>query len=92
MLHSAIGSYRQSLESIETVMSAYALLNRIRLFSSDAVLAAAEQTLQDISDKYFSGSLIPGQLYELASLGKADLVRSFSEACWQELKTLRIRA
>ncbi|HYN39312.1 MAG TPA: hypothetical protein VES39_08670 [Rhodospirillales bacterium] len=64
----------------------------MRLFSSDAVLAAAEKTIQDILDQYFTGNLTPEQLYKLAKSGQADLVRSFSEACREELNDLRVRA
>lgn len=90
----AVDSYQRSLDSAETILPAYALLNQVRLFSSDAVLAAAEQTIQSILDRYFSKNMPTEQLYNLASSGKADfdLVRGFAEACRQELKTLRIRA
>lgn len=64
----------------------------MRLFSSDEVSAAAEKTVQNILDQYFMGNLTPEQLYKLAKSGQADLVRSFSEACREELKALRIRA
>ena len=87
----AIDSYQHSLESMETILPAFELLNRIRLFSSDEVLAAAEQTLQKVFDQYSSRNITPEQLYELGRSGKGDIVRSFSEACRQELKVLRSR-
>ena len=87
-----IDSSQSQLEDLETILPAYELLNQIRLFSSDAVLTAAEQTIQNIFDQYFSANLTPEQLHELARTGKGDIVRTFSEACRQELKTLRIRA
>lgn len=87
----AIDSYQHSLESMETILPAFELLNRIRLFSSDEVLAAAEQTLQKVFDQYYSRNITPEQLYELGRSGKGDIVRSFSEACRQELKVLRSR-
>ena len=88
----AVDSYQRSLESAETILPAYALLNQIRLFSSHEVLAAAEQTIQKVFDQYFSGNITPDQLYELGRSGKGDIVRSVSEACRQELNTLRVRA
>ena len=79
----AVDSYQRSLESAEIILPAYALLNRIRLFSSDAVLAAAEQTVQSILDRYFSKNMATEQLYNLAISDKVDfdLVRGFAEAC-----------
>ena len=71
------------------IVPAYELLSQVRLFSSDAVLAAAEHAIQDIFDQYFSANLTPEQLHELARTGKGDIMRSFSEACRQELKVSR---
>ena len=88
----AIDSSQRQLEDPETILPAYELLNHIRLFSSDAVLRAAEQTIQNIVDQYFSANFTPEQLHELARTGKGDIVRGFSEACRQELKILRLRA
>lgn len=87
-----IDSSQRHLEDPETIVPAYELLSQIRLFSSDAVLAAAEKTIQNIVDQYFSANMTSEQLYELARTGKGDIVRSFSEACRQELKILRLRA
>jgi hypothetical protein len=50
----AIDAFGHTLERPETVLPAYALLNRIRLTSSDAVLAAAEQTVKNIAEQYFA--------------------------------------
>jgi hypothetical protein len=66
-----IDSSQRQLEDPETILPAYELLNQIRLFSSDAVLAAAEQTIQNIFDQYFSANLTPEQLHEIARTGKS---------------------
>jgi hypothetical protein len=71
-----IDSSQHHVENPETMPPAYELLNQIRLFSSDAVLTAAEQTIQNIFDQYFSANLTPEQLHELARTGKGDIVRS----------------
>ena len=42
------------LEKPETLLNAYALLNRIRLCASDAVLAEAERIVHFIAEQYFS--------------------------------------
>jgi hypothetical protein len=53
----AIDAFEHTLEHPETVLPAYALLNRIRLTSSDAVLAAAEQTVKNIAEQYFAPNM-----------------------------------
>jgi hypothetical protein len=47
-----IDSFERALDTPETLLPAYELLNRIRLCASDAVLAEAEQVLQRITEQY----------------------------------------
>ena len=54
-----IDSSQRHLENFETIVPAYELLSQIRLFSSDVVLTAAEQTIQNIFDQYFSANMTP---------------------------------
>jgi len=61
-----------TLERPETVLPAYALLNRIRLTSSDAVLAAAEQTIKNIAEQYFAPNLTTEDMRDLARSGRED--------------------
>src|SRR4030095_3509284 len=49
-----IDSFERTLKKPETLLHAYALLNRIRLCASDAVLTQAEATLRFITEQYFS--------------------------------------
>ncbi len=46
-----------SLEKPETLLPAYALLNRIRLCASPAVLAEAENVLRRVTEQYFAKNL-----------------------------------
>ena len=57
----AIDAFGHTLERPETVLPSYALLNRIRLTSSDAVLAAAEQTIKNIAEQYFAPQHVGGR-------------------------------
>ena len=68
-----------------------ALINRIRLSSSPAVLAEAEHLLRRITEQYFSTNLTVEELSRLARSEDADPLRSFGEACRAELKTIRAR-
>jgi hypothetical protein len=85
----AIDSYGHTLESPETVIPAYALLNRIRLTSSNAVLDAADQIVKKITEQYFAENLTLAQMRELARSGTADPLKEFSDACRTELKSIR---
>ena len=83
-----VDAYGHTLESPETLLSAYALLNRIRLSASDAVLAQAEHILVWITEQYFSPNLSPEDMRALIhSLGN-DPLKPFAEACRNELKSI----
>ena len=50
----AIDALAHGLDKPETMLSAYTLLNRIRLSSSDAVLAQAENVVRRIAQQFLS--------------------------------------
>lgn len=82
-------AFQHTLEKPETVLPAYALLNRIRLCASDQVLAAGGVLLVRITDQYFSGNRSMQELRELAHSVHADPLREFGEACRLEFESLR---
>jgi hypothetical protein len=83
-------SFERTLDKPETLLSAYELVNRIRLSASDAVLAEAEHMLLQITEQYFSPNLSVEELRTLVrSGGGADPLKSFGEACRVELKSIR---
>ncbi len=84
----AVDAYNRTLESPETLMNAYALLNRIRLTSSDSVVEAAEQTINGIVDQYFGPNLSMEELHKMAVSGRADLLKAFSASAREDLLRL----
>jgi hypothetical protein len=88
----AIHALSHTLEQPENVLPAYALLNRIRLTSSGAVLAAADATVRRITEQYFQRNMSLEEMRELARSSRGDPLRGFSEACRGELRALRIGA
>ena len=85
----ALDSFENSLDKSERLLSIYALLNRIRLCASDAVLAEAERALAAITEQYFRPNLSLEQLRALIRDGaNADPLKSFAEACRAELKSV----
>src|SRR5204863_5812870 len=75
-----------------TLLQVYALLNRIRLCASDAVLTQAERTLHFIAEQYFSPNLSVEEVRNLIRSGDQDPLKAFGEACRRELKAMRTAA
>ena len=86
-----VDSFEHTLDKPEKLLSVYELINRIRLCSSDAVLAEAELMLKRITEQYYSPNLSVDEIRALVRSGKADAdpLRSFGEACRVELKSMR---
>jgi hypothetical protein len=84
-------AFGHTLEKPETLLTVYALINRIRLSASAAVLVEAEHLLKRITEQYFSKNLTVDEMRELASAEGADPLRAFGEACRAELKAMRAR-
>jgi hypothetical protein len=86
----ALDSFEHTLDKSERLLSIYALLNRIRLCASDAVLAEAERALTAITEQYFRPNLSLEQLRALIRDGaNADPLKSFAQACRAELRSIR---
>ncbi len=77
------------LEKPETLLQAYALINRIRLCASPPVLNEAERLIVRITDQYFSHNLTIEELSHVARSVDADPIRPFGEACRAELGSMR---
>jgi hypothetical protein len=85
----AVDSFENTLDKSERLLSIYALLNRIRICASDAVLHEAERALASIAEQYFSPNLSLEQMRALVRNGaKTDPLRGFAEACRAELRSL----
>jgi hypothetical protein len=72
----------------DKLVTAYALLSRIRLTSSNSVFASAEVLVRNIVDNYGKPNLTPEQIRSRALNGN-DPLKRFSETCRAELDSLR---
>ena len=87
-------SLQHQFEKTESLVTIYALLNRIRLKSSAEVVRAAMTTIDDIIATYNRPNLTAEQLRgftpkELHSLAnESDPLRKFGEACREELNAI----
>jgi hypothetical protein len=84
-----VDAYSHTLEEPQKLVTAYELLNRIRLSASDAVLAEAEGVVRRITDQYFLPNLSIDEMHALVKAERADPLRSFGEACRAELKAMQ---
>jgi hypothetical protein len=85
----SIDALDHTLDSPGGLVQVYGLLNRIRLTSSDAVVAAADASLKSIVDRYFQPHLSLDELRALVMAShRIDPLQGFSEACRHELRTL----
>ena len=85
----AVDALAHSLEKPETLLPAYALLNRIRLCAAPAVLAEAENVLRRVTEQYFAKNLPVEQIHHLARSKDGDPLEALGQACRAELKAMR---
>jgi hypothetical protein len=86
-----IDAMAHTLERPETLLNAYALLNRIRLSASPGVLAEAEHLVRRITEQYFCSNLTVEEMREVARSEAADPLKPFGEACRTEFASISAR-
>jgi hypothetical protein len=84
-------SLERNLEKPETLLSIYALLNRIRLCASAAVLTEAVELVRFIMEQYYSPNVSIDEFHERVHDGNIDPLKAFSEACRRELMSMQAR-
>jgi hypothetical protein len=80
-----------TLDKPETLLPAYALLNRIRVSASQGVLAEAERLLMRITEQYFSSNLTVDEMRQIARSRDGDPLKAFGEACRAEIASISAR-
>jgi len=79
-------AFDHSLDSPETLVKLGAILGRIRLFSSDAVLTAAEECFERIVELYAKPNRTIAEVFTTLHSGEFEFLRRFSDACRVELR------
>lgn len=74
---------------IPMLIGAYALISRMRVISSPAIVDKAEAALRTIIDIYHSPNKTIAEVREEIDGGKLDLLREFSNAAREELTELK---
>jgi hypothetical protein len=84
--------FAQALEhdkaQVADLVRIYAMINRMRLWSSPPVIDAAEKLVRLVIDTYLEPNKTFVELYDKLHSGAIDPLRKFSEACRRELETL----
>lgn len=73
---------------VSALVGMYALIGRMRIISSDGVIAKAEAVARMIIDTYFSPNKTFPELRQLMDSHPLDPLREFSEVCRTELIAL----
>jgi hypothetical protein len=84
--HLMADAFDHSLDKPETLVKLYANLGRIRLVSSDAVLAAAEACCDRILKLYSQPNRTMAEISTSLHGGEFEEFRHFSDACRTELR------
>lgn len=85
-------SLEQTLDKPQTLLSIYALLNRIRLCASDTVLTQAIELTRFIIEQYFEPNVTVEEFHQRVRNRSIDPLKAFSEACRCELTSMRANA
>jgi hypothetical protein len=79
-------AFDHSLDKPETLVKLYAILGRIRLVSSDAVLTAAEECCDSIVDLYAKPNRTMAEIFTTMHSNEFEFLKRFSDACRVELR------
>jgi hypothetical protein len=85
-------SLDRNLDKPQTLLSIYALLNRIRLCASEAVLTQAVELARFIMEQYFAPNISIEEFHERVHKGRLDPLKAFSEVCRRELASMHAGA
>jgi hypothetical protein len=84
----SIDALDHTLEKPERIADVYALLNRIRLTSSNVVVDAGDAVMHRILERYFSPKMTQEEMQAYALSLHDDLLKPFAAACREELTQL----
>src|SRR5262249_14066753 len=76
---------------VSAVVSVYALIGRMRVASSSAVIERAEAVVHMILDTYFTPNKTFSEFRDLMNANAVNPLRAFSEECRAELHALNDR-
>jgi hypothetical protein len=84
--HLIADAFDLSLDKPDTLVKLYANLGRIRLVSSDDILAAAEECCNRIVDLYARPNMTIDEIFSTMRSNELEFFKRFSDACRVELR------
>jgi hypothetical protein len=87
----AVDALSHSLQQPDQLVSLYGILSRIRLMSSDEVLASAENCCRRIVDLYRRPNMTSDEIHAAFEAKELDPLKEFSGACRAELLVMSAR-
>ena len=84
-----IDALQHDKADVPGLVGLYAKLSRMRMLSSDAVVASAEHISRRILDTYLEPEKNFVELRDMVNNGTIDLLQDFSTACREEFEHLR---
>jgi hypothetical protein len=79
-------AFDHTLDKPETLVKLYAILGRIRLVSSDAVLTAAQECCDRVVGLYAEPNRTMSEIFTTLRSGELEALERFSDACRVELR------
>lgn len=77
---------------VASLIGLYGMVSRMRVRSSPRVIANAEKVALTIAETYFTPNRTLRELHDMMESEQMDPLRGFSEACRDELRSLRAGA
>jgi len=77
---------------MSNLIGLYAMVSRMRVRSSPRVIENAERVARTIVETYFTPNRTLREVYDMMESERMDPLRGFSEACRDELRSLRAGA
>lgn len=84
-----IDALQHDKANVSGLVGLYAKLSRMRMLSSDVVVASADQITKRIMQTYLEPDKNFVELRDMVNNGTIDLLRDFSTACREEFENLR---
>jgi hypothetical protein len=83
-----IDALQSDKPDVSGLMRLYAEISRMRVLSSPAVVASAEQIVKGITNAYLNPNKTIPELRQMADTGVLDPLRNFSESCRGESESI----
>jgi hypothetical protein len=75
---------------VTQLVDLFALVSMMRVISSAPIVESANNVVRLIADSYISPNKTLGELHQMIDSDSIDALRTFSEACREELRRFRV--